>query len=200
MFFPSFTWSEWKHDMDLLKSSTQWRGARGKPVNMRGSRAVWPFCHVRPPLAPHLLQCQIWILPAETMVYWSRLNHHYRVQLEWTWTFTSQWQIKLSSLSQCCTTPALPVPHLYYLYHTRTTCAQTPLLTPVVSWPKGKLSAGAETGVTTIFEEITFSLIATLPAGGDTWAKNHENDIGQHYRHFTPSAPHSGRHTTWPRS
>ena len=38
------------------------------------------------------------------------------------------------------------VPHLHYLYHTRTTCAQTPLLTPVVSWPKGKLSAGAETG------------------------------------------------------
>ena len=99
------------------------------------------------------------------------------------------------------------VPHLHYLYHTCTTCttfcttcAQTPLLTPVVSWPKGKLSAGAETGVTTIFEEITFSLIATLPAGGDTWAKNHENDIGQHYRHFTLSAPHSGRHTTWPRS
>ena len=42
---------EWKHDMDLLKSSTV-GGVMRKLVNTR-SRAVWPFCYVGLP-ATHL--------------------------------------------------------------------------------------------------------------------------------------------------
>ena len=95
------------------------------------------------------------------------------------------------------------VPHLHYVYHTCTTCttfcttcAQTPY------WHRWSADQNASyqlelRRVRPQYSRKSFLALSPLYQRG---AEKHENDIGQHYRHFTLSAPHSGRHTTWPRS
>ena len=85
------------------------------------------------------------------------------------------------------------VPHLHYVYHTCTTCttfcttcAQTPYWHRWSADQNASYQLELRRGATTIFEEIIFSLIATLPEGGWKAWKWHRSTLSPLYSQCPP--------------